>query len=349
MAALDRGEINLAQELERGGLSHSASVLAVVMATRGHARPDTELVEIVRQYPGLESPVDTRRAIQELLSKKWIEQTDSDGKILTHQAPNLRDLIALAVGGPNVAKQLSAMRANLEPLVRVLGAMNDKRVYLTFMKLLSSAQQEICLPMLVTPPYEETVKILRERADAGVRVRILLGVPSLVAKWRGETMRSVAEERIRQWVNYFQDRKTVEVRLCGVPEYMEVATCVSVDRSVVRFDIYDPYHQRSLEGVLVEVLSPQGIMPNLVRLFQRVFEDAWSRSIGTRRYSRIYYPLRRWWKLWLTIGVILAAFLPVNVAHWSEIVIGIGCGIGAPFVLEEVPKAYRVVQGWRAS
>lgn len=285
--------------------------------------------------------------MQDLLIKGWIQRTVSYETTLTHQAPNLRELIAAELGDERISAQLLTLRANLEPLVQVLGAMKDEHVYHTFMDLLRSAQQEICLPMLATTPYDETVRILRERADAGVRVRILLAVPSLVAKWRGEPMRSIAAERIRQWVDHFSDRKSVEVRLSSSPEDMELATCVSVD-GCVRFDIYDPYNQRSLEGVMVEVVSPQGIAPNLVRLFQRMFDDAWGRSVSHRRFAVTWRFLKRWWKLWLTLAVIAAAFLPVDVEHWAEILISIGCGIGAPFILEEAPKAYRTVQKWRA-
>lgn len=347
-AALDRREVHLAQRLEQTGMSHAASILSVVMATRAHARPEAELVEIVRQYPGLESPTETRKAIQELVKKQWLEQTNSYDATLTHQSPNLRELIATALHEQRVADDLLAMRASLEPYVRVLGAMNDKTVYHTFMQLLESAQREICLPMLATTPYDETVRILRQRADAGVRVRILLATPSIVAKWRGDTMRTLAETRISQWVESFRDRKTVEIRICHIEEDIELATCVSVDGSVVRYDIYDPYNQRSLEGVMVEVVSPQGIAPNLVKLFQRLFDGAWSRASNTSRGARPLRFIKRWWKLWMTLIVLVLAFLPVDLAHWSEILIGMACGIGAPFILEEAPKFYRTVQRWRA-
>ena len=348
-AALDRGEIAMAQALQAHGFSRSSAVLAVVMATRAHARPQSELVEIVRQYQGLESAAEARLAIDDLLQRNWVQTSNSYGTTLTHQAPNLRELIATELRDDRVADQLLAMRANLEPHVRMLGAMKDENVYHTFMELLRSAQQEICLPMLATTPYDETVRILRERAEAGVRVRILLAVPEIVAKWRGEPMRAIAKERIDQWVKTFRDRRSVEVRVCDSQEDMEIATCVAVDNSVVRFDIYDPYTQRSLEGVMVEVISPQGIVPNVVRLFQRIFDDAWQRSISTHRLARTWRFLARWWKLWLTFIAFAISGIPTGLSHWTEILIGIGCGIGAPFILEEAPRAYKVVQKWQAS
>jgi hypothetical protein len=304
-------------------------------------------VEIVRQYSGLEVIADARRAVQQLLSKGWLERSDSYGTTLVHQAPKLRDLIATELGDQSIAGQLSAMRANLEPYVKVLGPMNDQNVYLTFMELLRGAQQEICLPMLATTPYDDTVSILQERADAGVRVRILLAVPALVAQLRGETMRQRAKERIPRWAEYFQDRKTVSIRLCRSAEDMELATCVSVDRSVVRLDIYDPYQQRSLEGVMIEVTAPHGINPNLIRVFQRLFDEAWNRSIALGRFTYLAWFVRRWWKLALAVAMLAAAFVPVNIQNWSEILIGISGGIVAPLILEGSPKAYEVIRKWR--
>ena len=49
--SLEAAEQEIATALTQAGLSRPAGVLAVVMATRAHARPEDELVEIVRQYP----------------------------------------------------------------------------------------------------------------------------------------------------------------------------------------------------------------------------------------------------------------------------------------------------------
>lgn len=57
---LSADEIDLADKLHLTGLSRPAAVLAVVMATRDHARPEDEMVEIVRQYPSLENSGNAR-------------------------------------------------------------------------------------------------------------------------------------------------------------------------------------------------------------------------------------------------------------------------------------------------
>jgi len=193
------------------------------------------------------------------------------------------------------------------------------------------------------------VRILRERAEAGVRIRILLAAPEIVAKWRGEPMREKAIERVQQWRALFRDRRSVTIRMCRTEADMELATCVSVDGILVRLDIYDPYQQRSLSGVMIEVASPTGLTPNVVRIFGRLFNTAWDRSSRFGRLARTTSFLGRWWKVWLAVMTLAAAFLPISVPHWSEILIGISCGVGAPVIIDELPNTYRMIRKRRTT
>jgi len=343
--SLEQDELRLASLLQEKGLSRSSAVLAVVMVTRAHARPEDELVEIVRQYPGLETTWDAKTAIKDLRARGWLHVSGSYNSELVHQAADLRDKIASEAGNPDISNQLLKMRANLEPYVSVIGAMNDKLVYSTFMSLLRNAQQSVCLPMLATTPYDETVQILQDRARAGVRIRILLGTPSLVAKWRGETMRSISESRIARWGELFRGYSTVEIRLSRDSEDMALATSVAIDENIVRLDVYDPQVQRSLEGVMIEIASPQGLQLNLNRIFHRLFEEAWSRSLPLGKLASLRYSLRRWWKVWLGSIFTALAFLPVPAQNWAEIMIGIGGGILATTLIEEGPNAWNWIRG----
>ncbi|OXM49462.1 hypothetical protein [Amycolatopsis alba] len=347
MGTLDRSELRIAQDLQQTGMTRSSAMLAVVMATRGYDRPERDLAEIVRHYPGLESVAEARLAIQDLLHREWLTQAVIHGVTVTGRVSRLAQLIANHLSDQSVADRLLAIRVTLEPYIKVLGPMENSSVFHSYLDLLRSAQREICLPMLVTPPYDETVRILHERAEAGVRVRILLAAPTLAVKWRNETMRSISAERITAWVHEFHHSPTVEIRLSRTPEDMELATCFSVDGEIVRFDIYDPYRQRSLEGVMIEVASPQGMLPNFVRMFLRLFEEAWSNSVRVAPSARFLWFFRKHWKSWLAILFLLLAFIPVPVPHWPEILIGISCGIAAPLLIEEIPRMNKIVRKWR--
>ncbi|KFZ78782.1 hypothetical protein ED92_30570 [Amycolatopsis sp. MJM2582] len=347
MGTLDRSELRIAQDLQQVGMTRPAAMLAVVMATRGYDRPERDLAEIVRHYPGLESVAEARLAIQDLLHRKWLTQTVIHGVAVTGRVSHLAQLIATHLGDQSVADRLLAIRVTLEPYIKVLGPMENSSIFHSYLDLLRSARSEICLPMLVTPPYEETVRALRERAEAGVRIRILLAAPTLAVKWRSETMRSISRERITAWVREFRNHPTVEIRLSRTAEDMELATCFSVDGEIVRFDIYDPYRQRSLEGVMIEVAAPQGMLPNFVRIFLRLFEEAWSNSAHVSLPARLLWSLRKQWKAWLAVTFLLCAFIPAPIPHWSEILIGISCGIVAPLLVEGIPRMKKLVRKWR--
>lgn len=165
--SLDRTESDYAHQLIRAGLSREAATLAVVLATREHARPEPELIDILAQYPGLEDAATARSALRELRAISWVTETNSYGQVLTHQAPKLRELIATRIGDDQVVDRLAQLRSGLEGKIRIVGPMNDEVVYSSYIELLSSAQSEIFLPMLATSAQLSSVPVIRERAEAG--------------------------------------------------------------------------------------------------------------------------------------------------------------------------------------
>jgi hypothetical protein len=148
--SLDPGESKLVVRLTQAGLSRGAATLAVVMATRAHARPEKELIDIVLQYPALETRATAEAALRELRSMGWVVDSVSNELALTHQASDLRHQIGSRLGDESAADTLTALRANLEPFVTVVGPMHDERVYSSYLDLLQAAQTEICLLMLAT-------------------------------------------------------------------------------------------------------------------------------------------------------------------------------------------------------
>jgi hypothetical protein len=294
------------------------------MATRQHARPERELLDIVLQYPGLEHRPNADAALRELRALGWVVNQDSESLTLTLQAPDLRARIGDRLHDTEVPDKLATLRANLEPnAARVLGPMSDGTVYSSYLDLLRGAQNEICLPMLVTSSRLASVDILRERAEAGVRIRILVGAPPVVASMRGETMRAIAADRIREWVRNLGDLQTVEIRISHRVEDMWLGSCMAIDGRVVRIDVYDPDQQRSLQGIMLELANPQGLDLNLVRIFVELFRNAWDRAKPVTWPGRIAWRLRASWKLWLGLLFAVLAFVPTGFQGWIELTAGI--------------------------
>jgi predicted transcriptional regulator len=325
----------LIRRLSHNGLSRGAATLAVVLATRQHARPEKELLDIVLQYPGLENIAVAEGALRELRELGWVQTREIENASLTSQAPGLRRQIAERLEDTQVAEILATLRANLDPAAAsVVGPMNDEHVYSTYLDLLRSAQTEICLPMLVTSTRLSSVDILRARAKAGVRVKILVGAPHIVAAIRGPTMRTTAEERIREWVRHFDGLPSAEVRVSHAKEDMWLASCMAIDRRIVRLDIYDPEVQRSLQGIMFEFVNPSGLNLNLVRLFGELFDQAWQRARPVTGAGRVIWRLGRTWKIWIGLIFACLATFPVPVRGWLELMVGMASALLATALIE---------------
>lgn len=338
--SLDHEESSLITRLSASGLSREAATLAIVMATRQHARPERELVDIVLQYPGLENRINAEAALRELRSLDWVVDRESESLTLTVQAPDLRERIGNYLHDLEVPGQLAELCAKLHPnAARVLGPMTDGPVYSTYLELLRSAQSEICLPMLVTSSQLASVEILRERAEAGVRIKILVGAPNVVAAMRGETMRPRAEQRIKEWVRKLGDLPTVEIRVSHDVEDMGLGSSMAIDGRIVRIDVYDPNRQRSLQGIMLELANPQGLDLNLVRIFLMLFSAAWNRARPVTWLGRIAWRLRATWKLWTGLLFAVLAFIPTGFQGWIELTAGIASAFLSTTLIEYAAAA----------
>jgi hypothetical protein len=317
-ASLTTEEWMIVNDLVRAGVSAPSATLAIVMATREHSRPQTELADVVRQYQNLDSRTAAEQAIQDLLRRDWLSESESYGQYLIKQAPNLRQLIADALGNTSVGDKLLDLRASHEKGIRIVGSMNDELVYSSYLDLLRGAQREICLPMLATSPNLSSVPILKERAAKGVRIRILLGSPALVATLRGAPMKSVAADAIAGWEKHAKESKAIQIRIVHKPEHALLATCMLVDDTILRLDVYDPYNERSLQGVMVEFQSQPGARLNVIFWFREWFETAWRASQPTGRFGLLRWRLGRNWQLWVfCVFAVLAGTL--SKSFWSGI------------------------------
>ncbi len=308
--ALSRRESQLISRLTEAGLSKPEATLSVVMTTRGYARPRNDLVHILAQFPVLESDSALASAMERLLERGWLCTTRQDGtEALVHQHPELRKLIAELLDDPAVAESLRSIRSDTEPLVEIVGPMKDAYVYRSLIEILRAAQAAIFLPMLATPPYDEVVDALVDRAKAGVRIRILLAAPTLVETIRGAHMAQLAEERIRKWERQLGRFATVEIRTYRRVQSTRYASWLLVDGVKCRIDIYDPRHQRSLEGVMLETVSPPGLDLNLVSLVTEGLEQAWAGAMPLRRWKRLVKRARQHWPALTGAATLVAALL----------------------------------------
>src|SRR5436305_13090957 len=161
---LTHEESEVIRALQDAGMSLQEATVAVVMFTRGHERPENELINIIDVYPGLENIHAVQQAIHNLTALQWLVTDTSFGLTITKAAPDLQVKLERHIHNPGLISHLAQLRTNTNALpsnIRLIGPTSNQRSYGTFLDLLRHAQSEICLPILVTPPYQETVTILR--------------------------------------------------------------------------------------------------------------------------------------------------------------------------------------------
>jgi hypothetical protein len=297
-AALTPEEIDIVERLTHSGIHRRPATLAVAMVTREHARPEAELVDIVRQYQGLEDRENAIEAICTLKATGWLVEAVAYGTTLLRQAPDLRKQIAVKLGDKSLERTLGSLRSANDPLVAIVGSMTDENAYSTFLERLRGAHSEVCLPMLATTPKLQAADIIKERAAAGVKVRVLLASTDVVCKLRGNTMAKASKDSIKGWKDHAKQNSNIEVRISSQPSDMRLASCALIDNDVLRFDIYDPQMQRSLQGTLIEVTSGKGRKLNIISMFQDTFEDAWNRATPSGilgRFGQLFFMHWQWW------------------------------------------------------
>lgn len=341
---LTREELEVIWALQATGLDIAAATLGVVMVTREHMRPESTLTDIVRQYTSLEDREVSAKAVATLKAMGWLVESGlRNGEVLLHQADDLREKIASRIGNPTVTARLAELRSILEPYVRILGPMSERYVFESYLDLLRQAERRILLPMMTqTPRQPAVVPILQERAAHGVRVQILLAAPEVVIRLWGESMGSVAREAIVGWKDNARGYASFEVRICHSTAPMQLATCVGIDNRIARYDIYDASQQRTLEGVMIEVESPQGLNLNLVNLFHREFQDAWGRAEPPGLLGAVRWRLGRYWQ-WASAVL----FLALTLASLEEPGIsGIFGSIAATFLVNAAVSSREEILAW---
>ncbi|WP_367127930.1 hypothetical protein [Saccharothrix sp. HUAS TT1] len=345
--SLSAREIALAERLISAGLDQPQAVLAVAMCTRGHARPEREVVDLVRQYPGLSTPGVAEAALAALRRRGWVvEREVKDTMVLCSASPDLPVQSAEFVGDPAFAEAMRQSRSVNQPEVRILGHMHDPGVYETFGPRIRTATHEILLPMINTTPNLAQVADLQSVARSGVSVRVLLAAPKLAARIRGNVSLAESKGRIEGWVRNSDGYDNFEVRVTNRASDLWAASSMYLDGRLLRFDVFDPVSQRTTQGVMVEVVA-DGVT-NLALIFKAMFDEAWQRS---RRpgFTGALTAITR--VIWLPVIAALAFGVALLLASPSSVPVAFTGGVLAGLIsnyLPRVPEAVsRVVERLR--
>jgi hypothetical protein len=306
----DANEDAAISALYERGLDYVEAAVAVVMTTRGHVRTREQLIDVVLTgYAGLEDVAVTNNAIDQLLARGWLEETETRGVVRCRAVAAIVGKIQDFTGDEQVGRLLQPKGAEFG-MVRILGAIGEPEIERSFRLAVGGAQEEIRMPMLGTPANLEFISDLEKRVRQGVHLKVLLASPQVMRTIRGAAQEGRATSSIDGWNKLANAWPNIEVRVTHRVDDMLLAASSGFDRSRVLFAVYDYLEQRSQQSTVIQV-HHHDLVPNLVRLFNDHFDSAWQRSQPPGVAGRVRWELnQRRWELAFVASAGMVALAP---------------------------------------
>ncbi len=300
-----QAQSEIISEIQKEGFYEGPKTrLLVLMSTNNYIRTVDDLAGILCEYPGMpnqkELTVCINSCIQEGLLKKCvilgISFCQQDAKCLQQFLNILPEKIQIRIRNCRASYQESEC-------VRVLGLLSGGSmggyINASFLQRLQDARTEILLPMLNTSPNKNVIDILKERAKAGINIKILLpDYKSVVTK-----IRRGKEDVTYGWIESLNNIPNIEIRIYNHVEDAAIYSSVIIDRSICRICVFDYIREKSSNGTLIEI-SKNGYDLNLVNIIIDYFNGIWmhSRPVSESRFFHIIKDKRLWLFVSLLIG-----------------------------------------------
>lgn len=298
-------ELDLVSQLSRTGLDRPTSTAAVAVATRAYSRPRDDLVATLTAYPELDERITCEQAVDNLTDIGFLELVNVDGTDIIETNKDIRKLIQERVGKPGTAKKILSFTRTNDHYVSIIGPLRDSVAYTSYLSLLATAKDQILMPHIMTDPQSlGSIDILKERAAAGVDVRILGASASLAQKLRGSSRGAESDARIQRWKEISKAEENIEYRITESPDDLIFASSILIDRSLLRLIIHDPYFERSKEGLVVQFSSGDARHLNIISAFESRFHEAWRDGRRPSILGYLFWLIRNYWQI--SLGVLFA-------------------------------------------
>lgn len=291
-------------EIQKQGLYEGTKTrLLVLMSTNNYIRTVDDLAGILCEYPGMpnqeELAICISSCIQEGLLKKCVILNilfcQQDAQCLQKFLDTLPEKIQVRIRNCRASYQESEC-------VRVLGLLSGGSmggyINASFLQRLKDARTEILLPMLNTSPNRDVIEILKERATAGIKIKILLpDYKNVVTK-----IRRGKEDVTYGWIEPLNNIDNIEIRIYTHVEDASIYSSVIIDKSICRFCVFDYVREKSSNGTLIEI-SKNGYDLNLINIIIDCFNGIWMRSRPV--YENKFFHLIKDKKVWLFIALLV--------------------------------------------
>lgn len=282
-------EEQLIVELEAVGRTRVAARVLTAMISRRYAREKTKLTDILSGHVGLENLEATGDCVDGLLREGLLVAVIHGGQSVIKAVLDLETLLQ-ASGHVTAAQLVASIRPRTLKRFESIGAMTAPEVIAGLDGAIRGARRTIRLVFLTSDANLEALAALEQRARAGVRVQVLLGSPTVVAQLRGASQEARAKRAIESWKAKTRGWPNVEIRVAHYAESLDCPSSFCRDSELLRLDVHEPLAERSLEGEMLVAYRNAG---NLIRLYERYFDRAWTDAEPINLIRRFGWQVKR--------------------------------------------------------
>lgn len=263
------------------GISREEATVSIYLYFNRLAKPVGELKSIIAAvHPRLLSRETVGECLQ-WMKEHGLANEIFDRKLNMHYieiTAEFEDIMEEMTGIDGLADELKQAYAKgtQKVCVKPKGVVGRVREnYTEMLEIMQHAEKRINYAVLTTEPYEDTVRVLRNAANKGVEVRILVANEKLAQAYK----KIGSVENL--WKEEFRNNKNIHIRVFEDETVTELCSSVQVD-NILRFDIYDPKRNRSLDGYLLEMRNGWKENINLIRWYEEKFDEAWDSAYTSK-------------------------------------------------------------------
>ncbi|MFB8777279.1 hypothetical protein [Streptomyces broussonetiae] len=305
------------EQLVTAGFSPVDSRVLTAMVSRRYARERLKLIDVLSGHIGLENVSEISGAVDRLTARGFLTHVPYSGRHLLSVSPDYASHLRNS-GLTDAADSLESLMWAPVTRFQSLGPMTEPGTLSSFLQAVSGAQRVIRLPFFSSSAEIEGIEALEQRCRAGVELRILLGSPKTIKEIRGPSHAARARRSIESWTAKTRRWPNTEVRLAQSVEDVEYGSSMSIDGRLLRMDVHEPLAERSLAGEMLLVHETGG---NLIRLFDKTFDEIWERSLPVKGFARLRRGVASWrWSI--VAATLLAASVTVPDSVWQDLASG---------------------------
>ena len=326
-------QYEIIREIEKeGNFSKEKTRLLIIMSTYNFARTKEDLVGILCEYSGLSDKKRLKAAIEECIRDNYLTEVSVMGSSYCIQNEEcLNNFLSSIPKDTRKKILLCRNQYNLSNRVKVEGLLSGggKKgdINAEFIMLLQDAQSEILLPMFNTSANDRIIKILKDRALAGVKIKILLADYDKVVKKH----RPGKQSTVNEWKDPLSQIDNVEIRIYTRLDDAEIYSSAIIDRRICRICVFDVRKEKSSNGTLITCTQEQGEKINLIDMMIIRFFEIWGRSYPVDKNRFIFMCVQ--YRIWEFVAAIFFCifFIKSDNSLIKEICIFAGTALGANF------------------